>query len=100
MSIRYVWRDGKFVSRVDGEPLLTDDERNAPLSVPMVTPVMPEYVSPIDGKVISTRHDRREDLKRNNCVEAGDAGLSATGGKLRNKAFCEKRGLQVSEEFR
>lgn len=97
---RYVWCDGRFVDRNSGEPLLTDDERAGPLSVPMVTPAMPEYASPIDGRLIRTRHERSEDMKRNNCVEAGDAGLSPTGGKLKNKAFCAKRGLQVSEEFR
>lgn len=30
---------------------------------------LPDYTSPIDGRVISGRKQRREDLKRNNCVE-------------------------------
>lgn len=96
MGDRYVWRDGRFVSRSTGEPM---EVRKGPLAVPMITPSMPEYTSPIDGRVISTRHDRREDLKRNNCVEAGDM-PSPTGGKIRNKAFAAKRGLKVSEEYR
>lgn len=98
-GIRYVWRDGGFRERKTGEPLLTEDEKRGPLSVPMVTPVMPEYASPIDGRAIRTRHERREDLKRNNCVEY-EPSLSPTKGKLKNKAFCAKRGLTVSEEYR
>ncbi len=100
MGIRYVWRDGEFRELNSGEPLLTEAEKKGPLSIPMITPTFPAYESPIDGRMITTRHERREDMKRNNCVEAGDAGLSPTGGKLKNKAFCAKRGLQVSEEFR
>jgi hypothetical protein len=98
MRIRYVWRDGHFRDRATGEPMGFDP--SAPIAVPMVTPTMPEYASPIDGRIISTRHERREDMKRNNCVGAGDAGLSPTGGKFKNKAFCAKRGFQVSEEYR
>lgn len=100
MGIRYVWRDGGFKSLATGEPLLTEEEKIGPISLPMVSPTMPEYASPIDGRIISTRHERREDMKRNNCVEAGDAGVSPTGGKFKNKAFCAKRGFQVSEEYR
>lgn len=100
MGIRYVWRDGGFKNVATGEPLLTEEEKSGPISLPMITPTMPAYQSPIDGRWIETRNARREDMKRNNCVEAGDAGLSPTGGKLKNKAFCAKRGLQVSEEYR
>jgi len=96
MAERYVFRDGAFRDRETGEPMRVPD---GPLALPMMTPVMAEYASPIDGRPIGTRHDRREDLKRNNCVEAGDM-PSPTGGKIRNKAFAEKRGLTVSEEFR
>lgn len=96
MADRFVWRDGNFINKATGEPMPVPA---GPLCVPMMTPVMAEYVSPIDGRPITTRHDRREDLKRNNCVEAGDL-PSPTGGKIRNKAFAAKRGLTVSEEFR
>lgn len=97
MARRFVWRDGHFRDRVTGEPMAVPA---GPLAAPMITPTMPEYASPIDGRVISTRHERREDLKRNDCVEAGDPGLSPTKGKIRNKAFAAKRGLTVSEEYR
>lgn len=60
---------------------------------------MPEYRSPIDGRPITTKHERREDLKRNGCYEY-EPSLSPTKGKIRNKDFARKRGLQVSEEYR
>ncbi|MCA0000953.1 MULTISPECIES: hypothetical protein [unclassified Mesorhizobium] len=96
MGERFVWRDGRIVNRETGAPMSVPD---GPLSAPMIMPNMPEYASPINGKVITSRRERREDMKRNNCVEAGDPGCSPTGGKLKNKAFCAKRGLKVSEEF-
>lgn len=97
MGERFVWRDGHFRDRATGEPM---DVPVRPLAVPMITPTMPAYASPINGKLITTRQERREDLKRSGCVEAGDAGMSPTKGKFKNKAFCAKRGLTVSEEFR
>lgn len=96
MAERYVWRGGRFVSKTTGEPM---EVPGGPLATPMITPVMPEYTSPVDGRMITTRHERREDLKRNNCVEAGDM-PSPTGGKIRNKRFAAKHGLTVSEEYR
>lgn len=79
--------------------MLTDDMRRQPVACPTVISDIPEYRSPIDGRVIGSRSARRDDLKRNNCVEY-EPSLSPTKGKLKNKAFCAKRGLQVSEEFR
>jgi hypothetical protein len=95
---RYVRRDGVMVNRATGEPMLTVEQWLAPVQCPMVLSDIPEYASPIDGRMITSRSERREDLLRNNCVEAGDM-KSPTGGKIRNKAFAAKRGLKVSEEF-
>lgn len=97
MGQRFVWRGGRFVDRKTGEPMHVP-ERDG-LAAPMICPDIPTYASPIDGRMITTRSERREDLKRNNCVESGDA-VSPTGGKIKNKAFAAKRGLTVSEEFR
>lgn len=91
---RYVWK-GEWRDRATGEPM---EVRPGPVCSPMVMSDTPEYASPIDGRMITSRSERREDLKRNNCVEAGDV-PSPTGGKIRNKAFAAKRGLKVSEEF-
>jgi hypothetical protein len=39
------------------------------LACPMVMRDTTEYRSPIDGTLITSRSQRREDLRRNNCVE-------------------------------
>jgi hypothetical protein len=96
---RFVKRDGRWVSASTGEPLLTEEQRQAPLALPTIISDIPEYKSPIDGRVITSRSERRDDLKRNNCVEF-EPSMSPTKGKYRNKAFCDRRGLKVSEEFR
>jgi len=93
---RYVFRDGNFVDPATGVPMELP-ERDG-ICVPFVVSDIPDYRSPIDGRMISGRSQRREDLKRNNCVPY-EPSLSPTKGKLRNKEFCEKRGLSVSEEF-
>lgn len=93
----FIWRDGGFYEKRTGDRMIVP-ERDT-LAVPSVISDIPEYQSPIDGKWITSRSQRRDDLKRNNCVEY-EPSLSPTKGKLRNKQFCEKRGLQVSEEFR
>ncbi|EHH07546.1 hypothetical protein ATCR1_06756 [Agrobacterium tumefaciens CCNWGS0286] len=95
----YVSRNGQMVDKATGEPMLTPEQRAAPVPVPMIISDIPEYRSPIDGRVISSRSERRDDLKRNGCVEY-EPSMSPTKGKIRNKAFAAKRGLQVSEEFR
>jgi len=69
------------------------------ICAPMVMSDIPDYQSPIDGRVIGSRSERREDLKRNNCVEY-EPSMSPTKGKFKNAAFCKKHGLEVSEEFR
>lgn len=96
---RYVRRDGRFVNAQTGEPMLSDEERNGPVSCPTVISDIPDYRSPIDGRLITSRSERRDDLKRNNCVEY-EPSMSPTKGKFRNPEFCKKRGLKVSEEFR
>lgn len=95
----FVFRDGRYVNKHTGEPMLSDADRAKPISMPTIIGDIPEYRSPIDGRVIGSRSERRDDLKRNNCVEY-EPSMSPTKGKLRNADFCKRRGLQVSEEFR
>ncbi len=96
---RYVWNGEQFVDRQSGAPM--EKPYAGKVVMPTVISDIPEYRSPINGKPITSRSERREDLKRNNCVE-WEPSLSPTKGerKFKNKAFCEKRGLQVAEEFR
>lgn len=96
---RFVKRGGQWVHFQTGEPMLTEAQRSAPLCVPQVIRDIPEYQSPVDGRVIGSRSERRDDLKRHGCVEY-EPSMSPTKGKLRNKEFAKKIGREVSEEFR
>ena len=96
----YVLRNGELVEKKTGAAISLP--RKA-LCTPMVVGDIPEYRSPIDGRMITSRSERREDLKRNNCVEAGDTALSLTKGKrdaFRNPRFAKKHNLQLSESAR
>lgn len=97
MSV-FVRKNGVWVDKMTGAPMLSEAERRAAIALPYIIGDIPEYTSPIDGNVITSRSQRREDMKRNNCVDARDFG-SPTQGKIRNKAFAAKRGLQVSKEY-
>lgn len=94
---RYVWQKDGFFDRATGEPMAKPYAGQ--IVMPTVISDIPEYRSPIDGKMITSRSERRDDLARNGCVEY-EPSLSPTKGKYRNPQFCAKRGLQVSEEFR
>lgn len=96
---RYIKRDGRWVSAATGEPMLTDEQRKAPLALPTFMPDIPEYASPIDGRMITSRSQRRYDMESNNCVDAREF-PSPTGGRIKNREFAKKRGLTVSDEFR
>lgn len=95
----FVNRNGQWVDKATGEPMLTEEQRKAPIAVPNIIFDIPAYESPIDGRLITSRSERREDLKRNNCIDARDF-PSATGGKIRSPKIAAKYGMQVSEEFR
>lgn len=95
--VSYVMRNGELVEKKTSEPIAVPD---GPLQAPTVISDTPDYRSPIDGRMISGRAARREDLKRNNCVEAGDSSLSPIkrkGDGFRNPRFAKKYGLPLSE---
>jgi len=64
--MRYRWNGEHFEDR-DGRPM--DKPFAGQIVMPTVLSDIPEYSSPIDGRPITSRSARREDLKRNNCVE-------------------------------
>lgn len=94
---RYVWTDQGFVDRNTRQPM--DKPFAGAIVMPTVISDIPEYRSPIDGRLITSRSERRDDLKRNNCVE-WEPSLSPTKGKFKNARFCKKRGLPLAEEYR
>lgn len=62
----YILRNGALVNKATGFPAIYAGDG---VCSPMVVRDIPEYRSPIDGRIIGSRSERREDLKRNNCVE-------------------------------
>jgi hypothetical protein len=67
---RYVWRGGRFVEPETGQPM-DIPERGAP-ALPFFMSDVPEYVSPLSGKTITSRSERREEMRQFNVIEAGD----------------------------
>jgi hypothetical protein len=88
----FVYRGGRMVDKATGAPMLTEAERAAPIGCPRVIADIAPYRSPVTGEVISGRRAKRDDLARHNCIDASDL-PSPTGGRLKNRAFAERRGL-------
>jgi hypothetical protein len=92
---RFVWRDGQFVDRKTGAPM--DKPYAGQVVAPRVMSDIPEYRSPIDGTLITSRSQRREDLKRNDCVEV-DPPKRPRGFK--NERFAKRHGLPINPELK
>lgn len=76
---RYVLTDAGLVSRETGEPLVIPP---GPVAMPYITSDLPAYRSPVTGKMVDGRYDRREDLKRSGCREVDPGELQV---RYRNK---------------
>lgn len=81
---------GIMVDKVTREPMVTGEWKPV---TPMTFGDLPEYQSPIDGRVISGRRARKYDLEKNNCIDANELPRK-TSGKLKNPAFAKKHGLE------
>lgn len=90
----FVWKDGRWRDKKTGEPMETPDTNE--VCVPRLWRDIPEYRSPIDGRIISSRSTRREDLKRNDCIEIDPRPKEKRG--YRNPNFALKRGLPLRED--
>lgn len=81
-----------------------DYSKRADMPTPMIMQPIKEYHSPIDGRLITSRHERDDDCRRNDAIpwEPGigkKAGAKdRTPGKYRNPNFAKKRGLPLSEQ--
>lgn len=66
---RYVWDRASMIfrDRRTGQPMPIAGD-NA-VCMPMICSDIPEYRSPIDGRPITSRSQRREDLRRHDCYE-------------------------------
>lgn len=93
---RFCPRTGRMVDR-DGFPMLSHNELahdESQIRCPQVMRDIQEYASPIDDRPITSRSWRREDLKRNNCIEV-DPPKRPRGFK--NPAWAKKYGKRVNE---
>ena len=86
----YVWKNDGWYDKRTGERMALPE--GDVIAAPQYMPDTPEYASPIDGRMITSRTHRREDLKRNNCVDAGDM-PRLNNGFCRNEKFARKHGL-------
>lgn len=93
--MRYVWREGHFRDPRTGEIMPVRDD--GAICCPAVRSDIQEYRSPINGKTITSRSQRRYDLEANGCVEA-EPPKKKRG--YRNAKFAAKRGLPLNEEGR
>lgn len=64
---RYVYSDGRLVDKDTGVPM-PHGKWNS-VQAPQVMRDIKPYRSPIDGRWIDGKRERREDLKRNGCRE-------------------------------
>lgn len=94
----YVLRNGVMVDKATGERMLSDEQRKAPPTLPILMGFKP-YDCPITGKPITTLGQHNENLKKHNCIEAKEAFPSPTRGEIRNPRFAAKHGLKVSERY-
>lgn len=90
---RYVYRDGDWRDG-DGNPMPMPDREG--VCAPAVQSDIPDYRSPIDGKLITSRSHRRYDLEKNNCVPAEPRKKRG----YRNPEFAARHGLPLNEEAR
>ena len=86
----YVWRDGKFVNKETGVEMHVPA---GPVAAPQVVSDTPAYASPITGQIIEGRAARREDLKKHDCIEAGDM-PRLNGGMAKSEKYAAKHGLR------
>lgn len=95
---RYVFRNGKFVDPSTNEPMPIPERSG--VVMPMVRSDIEPYASPIDGRMITSRSERREDLARNGCVPYEPMGNMPKG--LKNVRFARKHGMEhmLTEEVR
>ena len=91
----YRWTENGYVAKDTGAPMELPDR--AEIEAPMVMNDIPEYNSPITGELITSRPQRLEDLKKNNCIDAGDFQRKPRGFK--NPTYTKKRGLKTNPEL-
>ena len=76
---RYVWRDDGFYERTTGERMEAPERIARPFVVKDVN-----YKSPLSGREITSRSERREEMKRHNVREVEPSEWKPTYRKKEN----------------
>lgn len=92
---RYVFRNGRWRDPATEAPMPIPKRKG--LCAPMVQGDLPAYRSPIDGKWVDGRRDRRYDLESNNCVEYEPP--KGYDGRLKNAHYAKRFGLEPGQKF-
>jgi len=87
----YVLRDGRYVDKRTGEPMLSDADRAKPIAAPMVVSDLPAYASPLGDGVIEGRAARREHFKRTNTREVDKSEWASASAKFKESYEEKKR---------
>lgn len=81
-----------MVDKETGEPMNPAPHEGA-FPCPRVQSDIAPYLSPVDGRYVSGRRAKRDDMARHNCIDAADM-PSPTGGRFRSRKFARKYGLE------
>lgn len=76
---RYIWRNDRFEDRSTGDPMQAPDRIARPFVVSDVT-----YKSPLSGKEVTSRSQRREEMKIHNVREVDPGEWKPTYHKKEN----------------
>jgi hypothetical protein len=87
----FIWQDGRIVNKATGEPM-NSGHNGGPPPCPRIIKDIAPYLSPVDGRYVSGRRAKRDDLARHNCVDAAEL-PSPTGGRLKSDKLIRKYGL-------
>jgi len=91
----FVFRDGQYVDKRTGEPMLSAEDRAKPLAAPKVISDLPAYASPLGDGVIDGRAARREHFRRTNTREVDPSEWADASKKF--KASYEEKKKVVDE---
>jgi hypothetical protein len=75
---RWVFRNGELIPKQQAvsETAIIAAQKRSPMEAPMVVRDISEYVSMIDGSVISSRKQHRDHLRAHGCIEVGNEKVS------------------------
>lgn len=89
----YDAEQGRMVHKETRAPMVSGEFKPV---LPQVVSDTPGYRSPVDGRWVEGRRQRRYDLESNGCIDANDLPNRPQGFK--NERFAKKYNLPMKEE--